>query len=90
MIGNGSYVEGPLKNPVNDANDVSAKFKSLGFDVICRLDANWEQLGKSIDEFGSKASEYDVAIFYYSGHGIQYQGDNYLIPVPVQLEYIGL
>ena len=85
VIGNGSYVEGPLKNPVNDANDVSAKFKSLGFDVICRLDANWEQLGKSIDEFGSKASEYDVAIFYYSGHGIQYQGDNYLIPVNAKL-----
>ena len=85
VIGNSAYAEGPLKNPVNDAKDISAKFRSLGFDVISVIDANQEDMGNSIDDFGAKASKYDVAIFYYSGHGIQYNGENYLIPVNARL-----
>lgn len=85
VIGNSEYAEGALKNPVNDADDISSKFRSLGFDVIYRVNTNLEQMGNSIDEFGTKASDYDVAIFYYSGHGIQYEGDNYLIPVNAKL-----
>lgn len=85
VIGNSAYSEGALKNPVNDANDVSLKFRNLGFDVITKVDANLEQLGSSIDDFGAKAARYDVAIFYYSGHGIQYKGENYLIPVNARL-----
>ena len=85
VIGNSAYVEGALKNPVNDADAISAKFKSLGFDVISKVNTSLEQMGKSIDEFGRKASNYDVAIFYYSGHGIQYEGENYLIPVNAKL-----
>jgi uncharacterized caspase-like protein len=85
VIGNSAYAEGPLKNPVNDANDISAKFRNLGFDVISVIDANQEDMGNSIDDFGAKASKYDVAIFYYSGHGIQHNGENYLIPVNARL-----
>ena len=85
VIGNSAYSEGALKNPVNDANDISAKFRSLGFDVIDKVNTNLQQMGNSIDEFGAKASKYDVAIFYYSGHGIQYNGENYLIPVNAKL-----
>ena len=70
VIGNSAYAEGALKNPVNDAIDISSKFRSLGFDVIDIVNANQEQMGRSIDDFGAKASKYDVAIFYYSGHGI--------------------
>ena len=85
VIGNSAYAEGALKNPVNDAIDISSKFRSLGFDVIDIVNANQEQMGRSIDDFGAKASKYDVAIFYYSGHGIQYSGDNYLIPVNARI-----
>ena len=85
VIGNSAYAEGALKNPINDANDISAKFRSLGFDVIDRINASQEQMAKAINDFGLRASNYDVAVFYYSGHGIQYNGDNYLIPVNASL-----
>ena len=57
VIGNSAYAEGALKNPVNDAIDISSKFRSLGFDVIDIVNANQEQMGRSIDDFGAKASK---------------------------------
>ena len=81
VIGNAKYVDRPLANPSNDAQDIASKLKTLGFDVMTLVDGNLEQMEKSISSFATKAAAYDVALFYYAGHGIQYEGDNYLIPV---------
>lgn len=85
IVGNAAYSDYPLVNPVNDATDVAAKLKSLGFDVILLTDKTKEQMDRAIDDFGSKAKGYDVVLFYYAGHGIQYNNKNYLIPINANL-----
>lgn len=81
VIGNSEYTSGRLNNAVNDANKVSAKLKTLGFDVILKNNASNQAMGEVINDFTDKATNYDVALFYYAGHGIQSEGCNYLIPI---------
>ena len=81
VIGNGGYADSPLRNPVNDASDVAAKLRGLGFDVTLLTDAGQKKMERSIRDFGSKLARADIRLFYYAGHGMQVQGANYLIPV---------
>jgi len=87
VFGNSNY-EGktPLKNPVNDANLMEGTLKELGFDVIKKLDAGKQEMTNAIREFNEKLPDYNVAFFYYAGHGNQVDGKNYLIPVDAKLE----
>ena len=82
VVGNNNY-EGNnvLKTPINDADDVSDNLSRLGFKVIKLIDGTQQQMERAIVEFGDKLKNADVGLFYYAGHGIQYQGENYLIPV---------
>lgn len=87
VIGNSDYTYGNfLANPVNDAEDVSFKLEELGFDVILGRDLSKRDVLEKVDEFASRSAQYDVALFYYAGHGIQSEGANYLIPVDVNLK----
>ena len=87
VVGNAEYVDKSsyLENPVHDANDVSAKLKTLGFEVTTVRNASYLELEDAIDAFGAKAKDYDVALFYYSGHGVQTNGENYLVPVDFKI-----
>jgi len=87
VFGNSDYSSGSsLKNPVNDANLMEATLKELGFDVIKQINSGKDEMLNSIREFSRKLSDYNVALFYYAGHGIQVDGINYLIPVDAKLE----
>lgn len=83
IIGNGNYQsQGVLKNPLNDVRLLSDKLKDCGFIVDKRENLSRTQLITAINDFFNKIkSEPCVALFYYSGHGIQSDGENYLIPV---------
>jgi uncharacterized protein (TIGR02145 family) len=81
VIGNADYKDMPLKNPQNDAYDLTVTLRSLGFDVIQKTDLNRRGIEDAIREFKGKISPGDVALFYFSGHGTQVDGLNYLIPV---------
>ena len=86
IIGNSDYKDPQapkLRNPVNDATDISAKLKKMGFEVVLLLDATIDKLDEGMSEFKRKAENYDVALFYYSGHGIQSKGANYILPIDV-------
>lgn len=85
VVGNSHYSNSDmnLANPENDAKDVAEKLKGLGFEVILKLDATLETMDKELSSFKEKAKDYDVAIFYYAGHGIQSKGINYLIPTNI-------
>jgi Caspase domain len=85
VIGNSTYISKPLKNPVNDADDMTAFLKGAGFKVIEIKNADIFQLRSSIKNFEENLSAYDVGLIYYSGHGIEFKGSNYLIPVDAQL-----
>ena len=78
VIGNSAYQSGPLKNPANDASDMAAKLKSLGFEVISRYNLTTRQIGGTLREFRSKLAPGGVALFFYAGHGVQISGENYL------------
>jgi len=85
VIGNSGYSSAPLKNPVNDAIDISNSLELLGFEVVRGTDLNRKQLRQRVREFGSLLTKADVGFFYFAGHGIQFNGENYLIPVSVDI-----
>lgn len=81
IIGNSTYLTGPLKNPVNDARAMALALESSGFEVILRENVlNQNDMKKVVREFGMKLKTGGTALFYYSGHGMQVNGYNYLIP----------
>ena len=87
VIGNGKYENaGVLANPVNDANAISTLLKKAGFDVVdLRLNLGVVEFKRAVREFVDRAANADVAVVYYSGHGLEYGGANYLIPVDAKL-----
>ena len=88
VIGNSAYKNvAQLQNPANDAAVIAGMFKSAGFDTVkSRLNLTVSELRKTLREFGNKSRHADVAVVYYAGHGIELDGNNYLIPVDATLE----
>ncbi len=86
VIGNGAYQHtGKLLNPVNDAHDIAQALKRSNFQVILKIDASLEVMGDAIYQFGESLKGGGIGLFYYSGHGIQVKGENYLLPVDTNL-----
>lgn len=87
VMGNSNYLDinNRLKNPANDATDLAEKLQSLGFTVIRSIDQTKKGMKDAMREFGEKAKSYDVALFFYAGHGIQVNGCNYLLPTDAEL-----
>ncbi|OPZ00878.1 hypothetical protein A5906_22405 [Bradyrhizobium sacchari] len=82
VIGNGAYRNVPaLSNPTNDAADVGAVLKRSGFDPIVATDLDQSAMQEAVLRFAREARGADVALFYYSGHALQFAGVNYLVPV---------
>lgn len=85
VIGNSTYKEAPLRNPVNDARAMAASLKARGFEVIIRENASKQQMESAIADFGEKLSEGSTGLFFYAGHGMQLNGRNYLVPVDASI-----
>ena len=87
VIGNSNYFYlSSLNNPINDASDVTDKLQTLGFDVYSLYDINYDDFDAALKKFSGTARDYDVALIYYCGHGIQYDGLNYLVPIDTRLD----
>lgn len=87
VIGNTSYPQKPLKNPANDAADLAAALKRLGFEVIERKNRNAEEMRRDVIEFQSKLRAGGVGLFYFAGHGVQAgRGQNFLLPVGTEFK----
>lgn len=85
VIGNGAYQEDPLFNPVNDATDITKALEELGFDVILLKNKDLRGMEEAIEVFSRKLRQGGVGVFYYAGHGVQVNGENYLVPLKAQL-----
>jgi uncharacterized caspase-like protein len=87
IVGNSAYADAvPLPNTANDANDMCAAFRKLGFEVICKIDiATKREFKDAIFEFTGKVNPDTVAVFYFAGHGVQIDGVNYLVPTRAAL-----
>ena len=82
VIGNAAYqYTAPLQNPLNDAQDMARVLTDLQFQVILTTNATLETMADAIFEFGERLKGGGVGLLYYSGHGLQVKGENYLIPI---------
>ena len=86
VIGNSTYKSDPLKNPANDAEDMSRALRTLGFKVTLRTNATQRQMKAAIREFGSELKRGGVGLFYFAGHGVQSKGRNYLVPIGAEID----
>lgn len=87
VIGNANYASTPaLANPRNDAEDIAALLRELGFEVQLELDIDKRGMDMAFARFARAAQDADAALFYYAGHGIQREGRNFLMPVDAKVE----
>ena len=86
VIGNATYKVNPLKNPVNDSTDMARSLRSVGFDVIEANNTTLAQMREVTRRFADKLGNSDVGLVYYSGHGVEVKGKNYLIPVNADIK----
>jgi formylglycine-generating enzyme required for sulfatase activity len=84
VVGNKDYThQRSLTNPLNDADDMAAALRKLGFEVTLVRNADYKGLMAALGRFRDGLFSTDVAFFYYSGHGSSYGGKNYLLPTDV-------
>ena len=85
IIGNSAYSFAPLKNPINDAEAMASALEGAGFKVIKETDADQAKMVEAVRTFGAELKRRGgVGLFYFSGHGTQIDGENYLLPVGEQ------
>ncbi|MBI3700518.1 MAG: caspase family protein [Afipia sp.] len=90
VIGQSAYKSVPaLTNPTNDAKLTSEMLQAAGFDVKTALNLSQNEMRQVIGDFAAKIAgrgSDTVALLYYAGHGLQIDGENYLVPVDVTLD----
>ncbi|MDT8840359.1 caspase family protein [Paraburkholderia fungorum] len=84
VIGNAAYDgAGKLKNPAHDAADIALQLEVCGFTVIKKTDCSNRGMDQALRAFKATLSSSDVALFFFAGHGMQIEGENYLLPLDV-------
>ena len=86
VVGNAAYADSPLRNPVNDATDMAAALRQLGFEVTLLRNARRRQMNDAVRAFGRRLRQGGVGLFYFAGHGLQVAGQNYLVPIGADIE----
>jgi uncharacterized protein len=87
VIGNARYAQNPLKNPRHDAELMARTLATTGFDVLSVYDGAAADMRRAVTEFGRRLQKPDtVALFYYAGHGVQADGENYLVPLGADIK----
>jgi tetratricopeptide (TPR) repeat protein len=93
IIGNSAYAKdlGMLKNPVNDATDIATELRQSDFEVQLLTNATYIQIREAVRKFHEKLTngpkDQTVGLFYYAGHGVQYQDENYLVPIDAHVQF---
>ncbi len=85
-IGNASYPEETLRNPVNDTNSLSLKLSALGFACCVLRDAKIREMQEALKWFSNELSDSEVGLFFFAGHGMQIDGDNYLTAIDTDFD----
>src|SRR6195256_2315188 len=82
VVGNGAYKNvAQLPNPSMDAKSMAGVLRNVGVDVAEGPNLTRDQMTERLLECGKKAQGADIAVFFYAGHGIAFDGTNYLLPV---------
>jgi hypothetical protein len=87
VIGNSAYEHtGRLANPTNDAEDITRVLEGLNFRVTTGYDLDSRAFAQLLSDFSAGLRDADVALFYYAGHGLQFDEQNFLVPIDARLE----
>lgn len=88
VVGNARYSGVPaLVNTVNDSEDMCNALRELKFEVICVRDVKSRRdFKRNIQDFRSRLGPGIAGLFYYAGHGLQIDGENYLLPTEAQID----
>ena len=86
VVGMSEYPEDRLDNPVNDANSIENAFRKLGIDTIKMVNTGVADLKDSLDHFREELKNYEVAIFFFAGHGTEIDGENYLCTIDTDFQ----
>jgi len=93
VIGNSQYVKeiGELRNPVNDAMDMAAELERSNFQVQLLTNATYGQIRAGLQKFKERLESGDpektVGLFYFAGHGLRMEEENYIVPADAKVEY---
>lgn len=88
VIGNSDYQSGPIKTAANDAGLIAQTLQAAGFDVTGARDLDGETMRDSVREFVDKVREAGpstVSFVYFSGRALQFEGENYLLPIDAKI-----
>lgn len=86
VIGNSDYRNAArLKNPANDAADMTKVLQRLGFDVVSGVNLDGNGMRRAVRDFSDKLEGAETALFFYAGHAVQVDGKNFLAPVDTDL-----
>jgi hypothetical protein len=87
VIGNAAYLNtGTLANTVNDANDVADILKTLGFTAIILTDGSCKEMDLRLRDFRGLLHDQDVGLFFFAGHGLQFEGENFLTAIDTKFD----
>lgn len=87
VIGNSAYKNAPaLPNTVNDARDMAASLRRVGFEVVDGIDLDKRGMDSALTRFARLAQDAEAVMFYYAGHGFQFNGENYLVPIEARVD----
>jgi len=87
VMGNGAYLHtATLPNPPNDARRISRALESLGFQVHTIINASKQDLERLHNDVGKLLRRADVGLFFYAGHGLQINGENFMVPVDASFD----
>jgi uncharacterized caspase-like protein len=87
LIGNSSYSNSPIKSPANDAVLLAEELRKRGFEVMLCTNLDIREMKIKMEEFEIKLNQYKgIGLFFYSGYGIQLNGENYLIPLGARID----
>ena len=90
VIGNGAYLHAPrLLNPTNDARVIAGNLRDMGFEVSDGIDLNRAAMTRLIANFLRAAATANIAVLFYAGHGVQIDGENFLLPIDVKFNGVG-
>ncbi len=88
VVGNANYSKGPLKNSLNDAGLVAEALRSIGFDIVEGADVSQQDFVRTYRDFLAKVAgggPDTIAVVYFSGYGLEYEGENFLVTADAQL-----
>lgn len=89
VVGNGGYKHAsPLSNTTKDAKAMAAAFEGLGFSSTLRLDVEQSEFSRALADFSETAANADVAVVYFAGHGVEVDGESYLLPTGSDLTHV--